>query len=426
MIHQYLMSDKYCENWSEVDGIRELIANAIDSSDSSDVDIRFEDGFGIVSNKSVILDKKHLLMGESYKSDDQIGQFGEGLKIAALVLTRVNNQRVSVNSGDYHYEFFMKGSKDFGKKILHVEIKNRHDFYDGTQIIFNCDEDNIWKAKNLFLCFNRIEELSGGVLLNCNDVYVLGVKVAELENSVFGYNIKDKALMNRDRTILDRNHMDSKVKDILSSIGDKELIWRLISSCLEDENRYENHFYFYPTFLKRQAWKDVISEHYGDLVCLTSEDGVERAKYLGYRVLDFGKNMNQTIQYATDIPYASAVSPDEVLSFVSINNLTAEEKNILYRAKRWMKRTVHEFLANSPEILVTEEMSESTISQSQKGNIVLNRKILESFPKTVGALSHEFVHISYRARDVSHDFEYMMTEMIGDIAVATEEDLFRL
>lgn len=162
--HPYLMSDKYCEHWTIQMALRELIANAIDATDYTDISITWtestgnEKGTGCIANSKAILSKRHLLLGESDKKQEQIGQFGEGLKLAALVLAR-NDRAIWVESGPYKYTFTIGENEEFGCKTMFVEVSDSPVFTDGTKVYFTCGKRELGSAKMLFRVFNSTEEI---------------------------------------------------------------------------------------------------------------------------------------------------------------------------------------------------------------------------------------------------------------------------
>lgn len=92
-VFQLTLSPEYVKDWSVVDGIREFIQNSIDQEvlDKKNVSsIKASLGCMIIENNESILKHSTLLLGGGDKSDNNnlIGGFGEGYKVALLVLLR--------------------------------------------------------------------------------------------------------------------------------------------------------------------------------------------------------------------------------------------------------------------------------------------------------------------------------------------------
>ena len=98
----YPITLEYRKHWKEWEAIRELIQNALDS-DKQTTRIYKQDGNLIIEDKGKGLQVKHLLLGISEKQDKENtrGQFGEGLKIALIVLKRLGYD-VEIISNNLH------------------------------------------------------------------------------------------------------------------------------------------------------------------------------------------------------------------------------------------------------------------------------------------------------------------------------------
>ena len=123
--YELSLSENYVSNWGLVEAIREIFQNAIDQENMArppkdwydDVEKESPNkmffNFAVdshnpnkyrtlsIGNKESILDVNSLLLGETTKSDDKraIGKFGEGYKLALLVLTRLGKKIKIFNYG---------------------------------------------------------------------------------------------------------------------------------------------------------------------------------------------------------------------------------------------------------------------------------------------------------------------------------------
>jgi len=127
------LTREYCAHWNVKEALRELIANTIDEEGT----IEFNDEYTYVEgteNEELItspsclklinedtLPLEAFLMGYSAKSADKptIGQYGEGMKLAFLVLTRLD-MPFTFLSGEHQYEFGFEIPTGFGVETLHV------------------------------------------------------------------------------------------------------------------------------------------------------------------------------------------------------------------------------------------------------------------------------------------------------------------
>ena len=92
--YELTLTSSYVQDWDFPMAVRELIQNGVDQETvhpNAAFSIEYEDGTIRLTNRNTKLRCNTLLLGRSSKqrSDETVGQFGEGYKIAALVLTRL-------------------------------------------------------------------------------------------------------------------------------------------------------------------------------------------------------------------------------------------------------------------------------------------------------------------------------------------------
>jgi hypothetical protein len=82
----YPISPDYVKSWTPVRGLCELIANALDEDHHATV--AWADGVLTITDNGPGIPEEGLILGHSTKTNAQIDQFGEGKKLACLVLAR--------------------------------------------------------------------------------------------------------------------------------------------------------------------------------------------------------------------------------------------------------------------------------------------------------------------------------------------------
>ncbi len=129
------LSSKYVKHWGIEEALRELYQNAFDRARDGDDFAWFHDTVdkGImldvtIGNYNTTLDRRALVMGESTKEDDtkSIGQFGEGFKLALLVLLR-NDITIKIDTGTEYWTPKLVQNKQFGTKMLTIYVERYAD-----------------------------------------------------------------------------------------------------------------------------------------------------------------------------------------------------------------------------------------------------------------------------------------------------------
>ena len=211
-------------NWGLTEAVRELFQNALDQQTTNPTNVMdynwsIEDSCFWISSKESLLEKSSLLLGCSSKADDAstIGKFGEGYKLALLVLTRLG-YKVKV----YNYaakEVWVPKiikSRRYGSDLLVIDV-TKHIFTSVpdsnlTFMILGIQSEDIYtiRKRSLFMhsTYDKYDTTKGEILLeDChagmlfvNGLYINTVK---LDIATKGYNFKpDVISLDRDRSLV--------------------------------------------------------------------------------------------------------------------------------------------------------------------------------------------------------------------------------
>jgi hypothetical protein len=286
----YPISEEYASHWKRQDAIRELIANSLDVGDA--IRITHNGTEGRISDNGTGLMKKHLIFGISQKSQTDIGKFGEGMKMACLVLARTGSP-VKIESVGYTYEAKLEYNEEFGAKLLVIEY-NKNSRTKGTSIVFNCKEQELEDAKSLFVKFRGsrkkpIEEREMEVYTEPEQrghIYVNGLKTTKLD-TMFGYNVKNKELVNtRDRNNVDISMLQKEIQGLLCYTKNEEIIEAYLTAWKQRTNYLE---YLVSSFYtsNSEAWNKTVKKVFKKACFSTgnydNEDFI--AKQAGYELL---------------------------------------------------------------------------------------------------------------------------------------------
>jgi hypothetical protein len=116
-VYELPLSRDYVRHWGLKEAVRELIQNALDSE--SPFEYAFAEGQLFITSRFAKLEASTLVLGCTSKAerDDAIGSFGEGYKIALLVLARSGHD-VTVLNGDKQWHPEFRHSDQFGAEVL--------------------------------------------------------------------------------------------------------------------------------------------------------------------------------------------------------------------------------------------------------------------------------------------------------------------
>lgn len=391
----YPISKNYVEGWTYIDAGREILANAIDSSrDGQKAKIYYKDGYCVVSDNGIGIDKKNFVIGNSQKQNSEIGMFGEGLKLACLVMAR-ENRDMSIETKGFNYSPMLEENEEFNTEIFCIKfVENKKT--DGTTIKFKATEEEVEAIKALFIDFKEhLDVLSYenlDVILNeKNNVYVKGLKSANI-NTMFSYNVQDKNIVNT----RDRNHIDEdKFNDILcefyNNTTDKKIMTEFLTKWKEDKYLHEYKLIISPSFKNLELWKEVVSENY-DKACLSySEEDNWIAKSAGYEVLS---NVPPYVKdlLSLQIPMANTVAQEYKEKGILLDNRIVFPITQDY-CLNWDKSTaIRELISNAldtdTEVNLSYEKSYITIEDKgcglSKKDLLIGASSSNSIAKAIG------------------------------------------
>lgn len=117
IVYELPLSKNYVRHWGLQEAVREFMQNALDSD--SPFEYTINDTSIAIHSRNAHLPIKSLLLGSTTKEDDprKIGSFGEGYKIALLVLTR-EGYPVTIHNGENDWCAEFRHSKTFDSQVL--------------------------------------------------------------------------------------------------------------------------------------------------------------------------------------------------------------------------------------------------------------------------------------------------------------------
>ena len=270
-IYELPLAREYIAAWGVVEAVRELLQNAIDSA--SDFNCSHINGTLRITSADSTLPVKSLLLGSTTKANDEraVGSFGEGYKLAMLVLTRMDH-KVTIYNGDVVWSPEFRISKSFGAETLHV-IETSRPPYQADSLVFQIEgiSDSQYKEiRNSCLWLwseedvgERINTKYGDILPNLpGNIYVNGLFVCNLD-LMYGYDVKPEHLnLERDRQTVNTFDVKFLAKNMWFETGQFDKIAELIDTKCPDL-QYAN--YSTPELVKAACYKRFMMNNPGHI-----------------------------------------------------------------------------------------------------------------------------------------------------------------
>lgn len=276
--YELSLTRTYVSRWGMVQAVRELIQNALDSESPFAYQFAREDDEGhesfalSLTSEFTTLQPQTLLLGATSKADskDSIGSFGEGYKIALLVLTRLGYD-VEMRNGALLWRPRFRHSKQFGEELLVIDEAPLPDKKNKglTFVVHGLSEADVAEIRASCLQMQEaIGEMKtteyGDILLERpHKLYIGGLFVCETELA-YGYNVKPEHLrLERDRQTVDGFDLKNMTKQMWFATAEWDRIARMIEEKVPDVEYAE---YSSPPLVKEACYRLFREQHPGAVV----------------------------------------------------------------------------------------------------------------------------------------------------------------
>lgn len=217
--YELTLTPDYVSDWAFADAVRELIQNGTDQ-EILEATNQFSLSYDGKSKKLTLRNAKSklnintLLLGRSTKAknDDTVGQFGEGYKIAALVLNRLGKIfTIYNNEKNEIWNSHFKNSSKWKERILAFYISKNDANETGLNIVIgNIEREEYNSLYDVWLgldTYKKITTTYGEILTeeaHKGEIYVNGLRVGCNVKMEYGYNFKPRYIkLERDRKTCD-------------------------------------------------------------------------------------------------------------------------------------------------------------------------------------------------------------------------------
>lgn len=251
------ISKNYVCTWGLWEAIREILQNAQDSSkDGNKIKISYDNGTLDISNLGEFkLPISSLVLGNSVKSDGSIGKYGEGYKLALLVLLRLG-LNVKIYNQEELWTPYFEMSKKYGTEVLKISIEPYDSFGELRFSIsgINSLDTEMLKKNSLVLSEQLGKHIGrtvdtdyGKILLDSSQegrFYVEGLFIQKDDTFKYGYSFNsDSVSLDRDRRAINYYDLLDLTADALLSLkSDFSIVETSITSKTKDTLKIDDFY----------------------------------------------------------------------------------------------------------------------------------------------------------------------------------------
>lgn len=350
------LTKNYVSRWGMVEAVRELIQNSLDSDAAFKYEFQQElnDTYTLLlTSEGTTLAPHTLLLGASSKqhSSDAIGSFGEGYKLALLVLARLEYP-VSILNGPLEWTPKFKFSRDYGCEQLVIEEEPLSYLVNNGLVfrIMNLSEKDVADIRSVCL---RMQKDIGGVrstqmgqilLDRPGELYVGDLFVCKVDTE-FGYNVLPRFLrLERDRQTVDGWDLKCLTRDMWYDTKDYDTIAELLAQECPD---LEYARYSAPSMVKEACYKHFKEHHPNEVVA--NSDGELKALI----------KQNMTV-YVGGGAYCYAVSESDSYR-AATRNLIPQKKMPVQILEEWLRANRKEMRGKAIESFRKEILGEAAL-----------------------------------------------------------------
>lgn len=313
------LSRSYVRHWGMAEAVREIIQNALDSD--SPFEYEFGDDSLIVRSRNATLKPSSLLLGATTKAEqeDTIGSFGEGYKIALLVLTR-EGYEVVVHNGGRDWTPRFKPSKQFDDEVLVIEDAPAPAKIKGLAFeVKGLSPADIATIKDSCLHMQdhigAVLETKFGLILRHRPgkLYIGSLYICDTQLT-FGYDIKPQFLaLERDRKTVRNFDLQWQTKEMWFETGRLEEIATLMEQGIPDLEYAEHSA---PEFVKEACYRNFMQKHPGKVIA-KDQDELQKLVKQGMQVVISTSRAYTTLvsshQAHQKQVYVHVITPEEII-----------------------------------------------------------------------------------------------------------------
>lgn len=356
--YEFPISREYVKHWGFLQAVREILQNGLDSDSPFEYEfVPVDTGFNLrITSRYSRLEANTLLLGATSKADatDKIGSFGEGYKIALLVLARegyavtVYNRGVEWVPGFHH-------KKQFDAEVFCITetaAAQRHEgvTFEIRGISPDEKEQIVESCLRMQRDIGEIITVPQGEILKDRQgmLYVGGLFVCKTDMT-YGYSVKPQFLtLERDRQTVSGFDLKFLVKEMWFAANRPEELAQMIADKVPDA---EYAHYSAPEIIKEACYKHFVAKNPG-VIAVTTQEELKQVVEQGMKVEVVRENYGTLIRASAAYRSAPMFVPkpvenphDILTSFLQRNErhmqrwAYMELKQIVDGAKDWKMKS---------------------------------------------------------------------------------------
>ncbi|QDN54102.1 ATP-binding protein [Streptomyces sp. S1D4-20] len=427
----YPIASDYVRDWTTKQALKEFISNAIDAAPTYRV--TWADGILTIEDDGPGIPYKGLLFGGSTKGSRHIGQFGEGKKLALLVLAR-DPQIGTVNVETVGYGFSAEledtdllkkiGAPDGteGARVLTLMFTDNQRVK-GTRITIECKQQLAEELRSEIRYLNEANynppQETASIVLDGQPgrIWVGGILVTTDPRLIASYDLPlatAKAHQNRDRTIVSGRVLERHIQAALAQCTDPGVLTTFVDHALDDGDLAgpEAFFTSVTSYEVRQTFREIGHSRWPDgRVYHNAHDLAQEVELglqdLGWKCVTSGLNPaeHRSLMRLLGVgnpPQAEAVSrtreaPAPTTTWTTIAQLSHSRRRTLDLAQGIMDATFGRGCLGTVRVFTHHEFglngcSAHGVYWPATDTIGIQAPILDDLTDTCETLFHEYGH----------------------------------
>jgi len=413
----------YVPDWGPWEGVRELVQNAVDEQDLNghQMNVTHDGEWLRVRSVGADMNRSALLLGKTAKKDVEKarGQFGEGLDLAFLALTRAGLD-VECRTQTEKWKPRLDSSEEYaGEIVLIVNTRKMQTHVSWVEVSVRIPIEDWDTMKSRFLFIDPPKEGQyvktsyGTILLEKRRkgmVFVKGIFVAMKDKISHGYDMA-KVKLDRDRRVVDTFDLSWNASQMYQeAVARDEGMARRTYEMLRDG--CEDVRYIGSMYVSQDVRQKIVAafekEHGANAMPVTSIAESREMAHVGVKGVMVEKSLREIIEQEKGSAQEAKVKKGrDVSERFSWDDLISDEKTILSRTckvvdaavARLLKRKNREPLMERLEVVTFNDQDVEGTAKNQ--SVRIGRIHLVDFRMTLTILIHEEAHCVSLGTDLS-------------------------